>query len=331
MTGGAAMVLLLIFIGSTGAAYAQTELGSKYSVRTAGFEIQFPAGWNGTLTSEEYAIMYPAGAEPDALMTVLVTDRIDARRLMTSEVGVEFGRVAIYEDESCDSIVDQIIPLNGNRVFHTVHECPAEVGYSKTDTYVIFTLRNAIAVSLSAASPEAYERHLPEFESSLKSIIIEGPIDFRTALEIILGTTSISTQEVDFSAGEIRLTAGASSKIVAIDFDEESRCISVTVDEQKRSEGHLLVPAHRLLLGPYQVYVDGEPSDDYVVIGDEGGATQLIDVWYKRGAHKIEIAGTEVVPEFDAGIALILAASLSAALLYRRMASQATRPDSAPA
>lgn len=325
MLGRAAAIFLLLSIGTSGAAYAQAEAG-RYSVRGVGFEIQFPDGWSGTPTNEAYAIVYPDGGEQDAAITVLVVDRTDTRRLMTSEVGVESGRVGIYEDEVCDSVADQIVPLGGTRVFHTVHECAGEQ-YSKTDTYVFFTLRNSIAVSLSAYSPEAYDRHLAAFESSLGTIKAEGAVDFRAALEIILDATSISTQDIDVEAtdNQVRLTAGASSRITSIDFDEESRRISVTVDEQKRQEGHLLVPAHRLLVGPYQVHVDGEPTDDYLVIGDEGGTTQLIDVWYERGAHTVEITGTAVVPEFEAGIAIVLASILSVVLLYGRAAGLVTR------
>lgn len=264
MLGRAVVVCLLLSLGSSGAAYAQGEsvANGKYIAANAGFEIQFPIGWNSTAVNEKYAIVDPADAEsdgvPSAVMTVLVVDRFQIGGLMTSEIGVDSGQVTIYEDEACDSLVDEIVSLNGNRVFHTIHECSDEDGYSKTDTYVIFTLTKSIAVTLSAASAEAYDRHAAAFESSLETITIDEPIDFRVALEIILGTTNIFSQDivVEAAGGPVKLTAATSSRISSIDFDEESKRIAVTVDEQKRKEGHLLVPAHRLLLGPYQVHVD---------------------------------------------------------------------------
>lgn len=320
MLGGTAIVFLLIFLGSFGAAYAQSEtnVGAKYIVRNAGFEMQFPAGWNSTATSETYAIVTPNDV-PDAVITVLVADRLETRKLMASEVGVESGRVAIYDDEACKSVEDKLVSLNGSRILYTVHECTGDQ-YSKTSTYVIFTLTRSIAVSLSASSPEAYDRHVAEFESSVKTIRIDEPIDFRVALEVILGATNIFTQNVDIEAAnsQVKVVAATSSKVSAINFDEESRSLTVTVDEQKRSEGNLLVPVHRFILGPYQVYVDGKPAGDFLVIGDEGSDSQLVNVRYAKGAHSIEIVGTEVVPEFGPGIAAILAATMSAALLYLR-------------
>jgi hypothetical protein len=224
----------------------------------------------------------------------------------------------IYEDEACESLVDELVYLNGNRVFHTVRECSGEQ-YSKTDTYVIFTLTKSVAVSLSATSKDAYDRHIGEFSGSLETMSIDEPVDFRTALEVILGATNIFAQniEVESTSSRVSMTAATSSHISRMTFDEESRRILVRVDEQKRSEGHLLIPAHRLLLGPYQVYVDGEVTDDFIVIGDERGVTQLIDVRYGKGAHEIQIVGARVVPEFP-GIAVVLAGTTAAVLLYRR-------------
>lgn len=329
MLGGAALAIFLFIVGSSAAVYAQTEsaAGGQFSAANAGFEMQFPDGWNNNSISETYAIVSPLSAA-GTVMTVLVVDRPDTRKLITSEIGVNSDRVVIYEDDQCTSPINEFATMNGVRVFRTVHECSGET-YSKTETYVIFTLTKSIAVSLSATSEQAYDRHVGEFERALETIIIDEPVDFRNALEVILGATNIFSQdiEVDSVNSQVKLTAATSSQISDIVLDEASRSISITVEEQRRAEGHLLIPAHRLLVGPYQVYVDGEASDDFLVIGDENGTTQLIDVMYGKGRHEIEITGTQVVPEFGTGMAGALAATIVAVFLYRqRTAGQDRTP-----
>lgn len=320
MLRGTAIVFLLIFLGSLGAAYAQNDAasGPKYTAGSAGFEMQFPAGWNITSSSDAYAIVTPNYAQ-DAVMTVLVADRLETKKLMTSEVGVESGKVAVYENEACKSVENKLVSLNGTRIFHAVHECSGDQ-YGKTGTYVIFTLTKSIAVSLSASSPEAYDKHVAAFTSSVQTVKIDEPIDFRVALEIILGATNIFTQNIHIKTAnsEVKLAATTSSGVSGIAFDEESRRMMITVNEQKRSEGSLLVPVNRLLLGPYQVYVDGKPASDFIVIGDESSGSQLVNVRYGKGEHKIEIVGTEVVPEFDVGVAGTLAGAIATVILFRR-------------
>lgn len=319
MLGGVGLALLLLLVGSVGAAFAQVEGSSRYSIPSAGFEIQLPPGWQSRLT-DEFAIAYPQGPESDVAMTVLAADRPNTKNLMTSKIGIELDEVVIHEDESCKSLINEIIQLAGTRVFHTIQECTAEEQYSKTSTYVIFTLNDSVAVSLSAISPEAYDRNIATFEESLRTITVNSPIDFRTGLEIILGTTTLYTENITVGSAtsEVRFTAGSTSRIRDVEFDEESMRISIVVDEVRRSEGHLLVPAHRLLTGPYQVYLNGEPYEDFVVIQADGKASQLIDIEYARGVHTIDIVGTAVVPEFDATVAIVLVGAMSSVILYLR-------------
>lgn len=326
MLGGAALIFLLFAMGGSAAAYAQTD--GTFNAATAGFEMRFPSGWNSTSISENSAVVSAPGVGPDAIagavMTVLVVDRLETRKLITSEVGLNSGRVMIHEDETCKSLVDELVSLNGNRVFHTIHECSGET-YNKSDTYVIFTLTKSVAVSLDATSEEAYGRHIEEFEGSLETITVSEPIDFRVALEVILGATNIFTQNVtlDSANSHVKLTAATSSRISSMVFNEQSKTISITLEELRRSEGHLLIPAHRLLVGPYQVYINGEASEDFVVIGDGSDTTQLIDVRYGKGANEIDIVGTRVVPEFGAGITIAVVAAMSAAIAYLRRTNRA--------
>jgi hypothetical protein len=318
---GVGMATILILIGAAPVAYAQNETPvGRFAASSAGFEIQFSPNWSGRAVGESYAIVYPESGGPDAEMTVLVMDRLYTKRMMTSEIGVDSGRVVIYEDNTCGSLLNEFVMLNDVRVFHTVRECAGQDTYSKTGTYVIFTLTKSVAVSLSAASPEAYETHLPAFQSSLETMTISEPVDFRTALEVILGATNIFTHTLNVTSVDsvVRFTTATSSRVSEMAFNEEEKRISIAVSEQKRHEGNMIIPAHRLLVGPYQVQVDGEPSDNFLVIGDETGVTQLLIVQYERGEREIEIIGAQVVPEFGVWIPAVLAGTIGAAVLYRR-------------
>jgi hypothetical protein len=320
---GTAMALLLI--GTTHVAYAQSEMPpGRFVAATAGFGIDYPQGWSRGPVNEVQAIFSAAGDEqdaPGATMTVLVVDRLLTKRLMTSDIGIESGRVIMYEDSACKSLLNEIVPLGDTRVFHTIRECSGQDAYSKSETYIILTLTKSVAVSIIATSVEAYETNHGAFTIALETIAVDEPVDYRAALEVILGATNIFTQtmKVESTDTEVRFTAATSSHISRMAFDEKEKRILVTINEERRSEGHLLIPAHQLLVGPYQVHINGEPSEDIIVIGSETAGPRLLIVRYERGVQEIEVTGTQVVPEFGGGLAIVLTASTMAAYFVYRL------------
>lgn len=325
----AIMVSSLASFGGAAIVHAQTGaiVGDRYFAADAGFEMLIPRGWNGTQVDRMHAVFSPMASDSDpsdAFITVLVTDRLDTKRLMTSEIDISSGKAAVQEDWQCQSLDGEIVSLRafeGKKIFHTIRECSGPEGYKITDTYVIFTPTKTVAVSLCATSMDSYDRHVVTFRDYIETARIRDPFNFRASLEIILGTTRILTQDVNLEAAnsQVGLLVATSSRVSTVNFDEQSKSIVVNLSEIRRPDGSLLVAVNELLIGPYVVYIDGELHDDFLVITDNATQEQLVNIWYVQGTHEIAIIGTEVVPEFDIGIAVILGATISAVLLHSRI------------
>lgn len=320
MVACAMAISVLITSGSTGSAYAQSQtLSGKYTLPGTGFEMTIPSGWTGTQVDRSRAMFTPVDSS-NVSITVFTADRFDTKKVVTAEIDVTTGRAALGGPE-CKSHEGEILFLQTNKAFHTIYECSSRESYRITNTYVVFTLARTIAVSLSATSADEYERYLATFTDTVQTSRIDSQVNFRSALEIIFGTTGLSMWNANLEAADsqVSLVVATSSRISNVTFDEESRRIVVTLDELRRTKGDLLVPVNEVLRGPYQVYVNGESHNDFLVITDNDTGEQLVNVWYARGERKIEIVGTEVVPEFSVGLA-VLAATLSAVILNQRRA-----------
>ncbi|HEX6067569.1 MAG TPA: hypothetical protein VFZ05_02105 [Nitrososphaera sp.] len=295
-------------------AYAQSEesVTVKYSDPGRAFVIKFPEGWSGSEVDGRYVVT-TAGPEP-ASITLYTAHRLDARELITSEAG---DSLAASAAASC-SVANDFAQAGNAVAFHSVSECPDPEDYQKTDTYVILTLTKSIVISYSAASAEAYDAHMADFQDSLQTMVADEPVSFRSVIEVALGTTNIFVLPYQIGGNSTTITIATSSGIPSVSFDEETKKLTIMVDEKKREEGRLLMPIGRFLLGPYQVHVNGEPSQDFLVIDDEESASQLLYVSYGQGPHEIVITAAEVIPEFDAVAMGILATVIAGVVLYHR-------------
>jgi hypothetical protein len=298
--------------GSFAQAYAQNAPVTGTYRDDAGFQIAFPEGWQGALLAAGPVVGPPA--EAGVLLGVVAVHRTETRELILSEILL--GQPA--NSTACPPVLNELVRLNGIQVFHTVHECAGDQ-YRKTESYVFFTLTKSFAVSYSASSADAFERHAPDFQQSLDTIKVDEPLNFRTGLEIILGTTSFFATGVEFQPGNSTdLVVLTTSVLTGVEYDDGD--IIVMVDEQRRSEGRLLMPVDTIRNDTYMVQVDGQAAPSFV-INDTETDRQLVLVQYAKGEHEIRIAGVQVIPEFPMhAIGVLAAAVLAAAVLYQRRA-----------
>lgn len=312
------VVIILLLLAGSREAFAQSEEGVivKYSDPGRAFVIEFPDGWTGSEVDGRYVVTN-AGSAP-ASITVYTAHRLDARDLIMSGAGDSADSLAASTVAACNNPSNNFVQVGNAVAFHSVLECLDPESYQKTDTYVILTLTKSIVVSYSAASAEAYETHLSDFQDSLQTMVVDEPVSFRSVLEVALGTTNIYVRPFAVAGNSTTITIATSSGVPAVSFDEEAKKLTITVDEKKREEGRLLMPVNQFLVGPYQVHIDGERSQDFLVIDDEASAAQLLYVSYGQGPHEIVITAAEVIPEFDAMAIAILAAVISGAVLYHR-------------
>jgi hypothetical protein len=300
-------IVLVLLTGSFVQAFAQEPVQGTYR-DDAGFQITFPEGWQGELVGGNPVV---GPGESGALLGVVSVSRTETRELILSEILL--GQPANVT--GCPAVINEIVVLNGTKVFRAVHECASDP-YRKTESYVFFTLTRSFAVSYSADAADKFERHAPGFQAALATVKVDEPINFRTGLEIILGTTSFFASGVEIQPGNsTNLVVGTTSVLTGVEYEEGD--VIVMVDEQRRSEGRLLMPVNTVHNSTYLVQVDGEPAQS-LVITDREADQQFVLVQYDKGEHEIRISGVEVIPEFPAHVMGMLAAVLAAAILYHR-------------
>ncbi|MEO9363606.1 MAG: hypothetical protein ABI348_06865, partial [Nitrososphaera sp.] len=339
-----ALFLFALFSGSFASAHAQSQsttnnISGSYS--SAGFTIEFPSGWNGTLEDGgRYPVVSPP-AQADTSMRVIAVNRLEVKNLITSgisavlplpaaEPNIGGGEKEGEGGEKCQRTLAELVPVNGINVFHTVLEC---AGGGINDSYIFFTLTKSVAVGYFAPSRDAYDKYLPNFTGSLHTVKVDEPANLRSGLEIVLGITKFYKESIDIQAANnnnsnnssrVDMLIGASSNNVDAAFDEHGKRFVIRVNNAQAAEqgGRLLVPVDKTLRGPYQVYVDGALAPDPLVIEDVQTNEKLVLVEYGEGARQIVIAGTEVVPEFPLHAIGILAAALAALIPYQQRKKQ---------
>lgn len=317
----AGIAMLSLLLGSATSAHAQSVSGN-FVDKSAGFEIDFPAGWSGIVVQERHPVVSPTGigiSGADVMMSVFMGERLELRNLIFSDID-PLAAQAVRMGDDCESSVREIVDLNGQNVFHTVHECDDDDGYSKTNSYIIPTLTRAVVVSLTTTTESAYNRYVGDFERSIDTVKVSEPNDFRAALELTQGINKNFNQKfrVESLDDEAELAVISSSDIDRVTFDEDGMSATIIVNEQKKTRGGIIVGPSGILEGPYDVMIDGDPAEDYMVIDDKENHEQLVYVGFTGGRHDIEVFGTEVVPEFPVHLAGILAGVLSAAILAQR-------------
>lgn len=300
-------IVLVLLTGGFVQAFAQEPVRGTYR-DDAGFQITFPEGWQGELVNG-YPVVGPG--EPGVILGVVAVSRTETRELILSEILL--GQPANVT--GCPAVTNEIVMLNGTKVFRAVHECAGDT-YRKTESYVFFTLTRSFAVSYSADSADKFERHTPAFQTALATVKVDEPINFRTGLEIILGTTSFFASGIEVQPGNsTNLVVGTTSVLTGVEYEQGD--VIVMVDEQRRSQGRLLMPVNTIENDTYTVHVDGEPAQSLVITDREAGQ-QFVLVQYGKGEHEIRISGVEVIPEFPAHVMGALAAVIAAVVLYHR-------------
>jgi hypothetical protein len=260
-------------------------------------------------------------------------------------------------NNNCKKILAELVPVSGITVFHTIVKCTVEQEQARheqvqqqpmeknnttsssssssstttiTDSYIFFTLTKSIVVSYFAESEAAYEKYLSDFASSLQTTRLDEPVNLRSALEVVLGITKFykktiesqktATATTTAANHTIDMIIGTSSATVDAGFSNgNGTSLVINVNEQTRQNGRLLIPVDKVLHAPYQVYIDGEPVPDPLVISDTQTNETLVLVEYDEGKHRIAISEAHVAPEFSLPLMGILVPIFFATLiLYHR-------------
>lgn len=324
---GLALEIILLLLAGISIAYAQSEdvVAGRYSAPGQAFEIEFPEGWSGNTTADGHVVV----SRDSASITAFMAGRLEAKDLIVPERKFE-GALSARTVAACDSLANNLVDLGDLTAFRSVQECPYPADYMKTESYVILTLTRSIVISYSAPTNEEYDIYVSEFRDSLQTLRVSEPVSFRSLLEVVLGTTDVFVRTFELDGEITSVALATSSGPPAVTFNEEEKRLTIIVDEQKREEGRLLIPVHRFLVGPYQVYVDGERVEDFLEIDDARYSAEYIYVTYGQGQHEIIIIAEEVIPEFGVVVMVILATAISGIIMYHRLGRGIFNSESNP-
>jgi hypothetical protein len=127
-------------------------------------------------------------------------------------------------------------------------------------------------------------------------------VDLKTSLETVKLAANTTVQV------EIQ----SSSEISDFSFDTASKRISFKVTGDNGTQGTTIISVGGVLKGPYSVSINGQPISDFETMKSGVTGETSIKLTYGHSPKEVVITGTEVVPEFSAISALILAISVMA-------------------
>lgn len=110
---------------------------------------------------------------------------------------------------------------------------------------------------------------------------------------------------------EVRI-ASNSTTVSDFRFDQEAKKVSFTVEGETGTRGVTQVTLQKpMLSGQMTVLIDGEvvnPESNSVIVTSDTSSEMTLEINYHHSKHMIEVAGTNVVPEFPVSMAVMAVA-----------------------
>lgn len=296
-------------------------VAGTYTDPSSFLTVEFPDGWTGIdylgspLVSPDGVLEDGGMAEwPEVSMMVVVMKRSGLEGMISDAADDE-------SDDGCKTLSTRYTVVQGVNALENVKECTSEGMYAKSKVYIIPTQSQIAVLAYSVTSEEKFEEYLPAFEQSVLTARLDGePVQVSSFVSRSLGLER-TTHPITVAGSQVDMALESSSSISDFSFSEESKTISFTVTGDEDSKGVTIVPASWALEGPYVVTIDGEPTEDFVVITDTTSQDEqtMVRLEYSHSVHEISITGAAVAPEFPPFVAgLAAAGAIGAGLAVRR-------------
>jgi hypothetical protein len=182
-------------------------VSGTYDNPNLGFTIDLPQGWNGTemnflanvvvagpegLGSFSENLMNQSSLEKShAMMTIIGFDKntFDRMKSFTQSMLSGFNSSSmtnmmgqLRKDAKCVKTVDSPIIINGVTGQQISYECEGKLFAGKIKGYTFATKNDSlITVSFFANSTSGYDKYLPQFEDSIKTLKISNPINIQSS------------------------------------------------------------------------------------------------------------------------------------------------------
>jgi len=314
------LTISVLFISLTssnvyGQAPSLEEISGKYVDDKVGVEITFPQSWTGMtmgLPEGSMTIVYPGG------MTAMNENSFTAMTLMTNKKMKTDSPQPPFdnpEKSTCDTPSTNPTTIGGVSATETVISCKNEDGTMiKLKAISAETTTHWIVVSFMSSASD-YDAKIGEFDDSVKTLKIQNAVATSEQITTppvpeLITTPPVnlqsSTMQVMAEGSPVELVIQSSSQLSNLGLDEENKKLSFTTIGD--NDGVTVIPVGNVLEGEFMVMVDGQVTEDYEIIDDQG--VQSLKLGYSSGSHDISISGTRVVPEFGSIAVLILMVSI---------------------
>lgn len=168
------------------------QVQGSYIDNSSGFKITFPSGWNGydniyndNVKTISVSIQPPSSASSspssknfaDSIPPYIFVEILPKNIMLNSGKQSHYKNVIEYDSlestKSCDLLSSNNITFNSASAKEIAYSCPFPFNPSikqLTKAIAIDTNQVNVAIELTAVSESSYEKYLPDFESSVKSV-----------------------------------------------------------------------------------------------------------------------------------------------------------------
>lgn len=259
-------------------ALAQTETEYKSSYAIPAAEASTP------LTVQLEHHLYNPGDEVTLRGSVWmeIVNRVDNLDLVKIEVKDSKGNIVVREDASVES--------DGN--------------YSKT----FMLLENAEKGTYTLEASIEIDADALGIVQAITSAALQSSIQFAVASPV---EYNVNAENQNFT-----VYIASNSGVNDFQFKQEEKRVSFFVEGDADTNGmtEITIPK-KLLSGKMTVLIDQNVVvEDSVLLKSDTGTVTILEINYKHSIHRVEVAGTNVVPEFPV-VPLVLAVSTLASII----------------
>lgn len=207
--------------------------------------------------------------------------------LLTEIGGAELVTVQVTDNKG-NVVTSQNVPINSEGEYSASFMLPfdAELG-----AYTIDSKIQVEAGLLEVLSAEVTAK----LDSSAK-FVVESPNAFAVKAE----------------GKEFEVSVASNSTVSNFRFDQEAKKVSFTVEGATGTQGVTQITIPKAMLGGRMtVMIDGEviaPESNSVIVASDTNSEMTLEMNYHHSVHTVEVAGTNVVPEFPVSMVVMAAA-----------------------
>lgn len=132
-----------------------------------------------------------------------------------------------------------------------------------------------------------------------------------SAAKFVVASPQAFAVQAEGKEFDVRI-ASNSTTVSDFRFDQEAKKVSFTVEGETGTRGVTQVTLQKpMLSGQMTVLIDGEvvdPESNSVIVTSDTSSEMTLEINYHHSKHTIEVAGTNVVPEFPVSMAVMAVA-----------------------